>query len=89
VSHVTTISNENVSALSYHSSLPNYAQFNVTDLKMRKFWRVLLKAKWPLYIPDRCQPYCNGVRRSSQPPTPLHRKGIRSHHFGNYYDVFH
>jgi len=33
--------------------------------------------------------YCNGVRRSSQPPTPLPRKGISCHHFGNYYDIFH
>jgi len=30
---------------------------------MRNFWRALVQAKWSLSIPDRCQPYCNGVQR--------------------------
>ena len=30
---------------------------------------------------------CNGVRRLSYPPTPLPKKVIRCHHFGQHHDI--
>jgi len=54
-----------------------------------QFWAFCFIVLFCVLFVCKCVLYCNGVRRSSQPPTPLPRKGIRCHHFGYYYDVFH
>jgi hypothetical protein len=32
--------------------------------------------------------FCNGVQSPSYPPTPLPKKGICCHHFGQHYDMY-